>query len=176
MRRRPACLITTRRIKQRIKTLGRQISADYRGRELVVIGVLKGSFIFLADLVRNLTVPVTLDFIQVSSYGTSSRPSGRVKVMKNTDLPLAGRDVLIVEDIIDYGYTIDRLIRFLKRQKPRSIKVCALLDKPARRRVKVPLAYRGFTVPDKFIVGYGLDFSEKLRNLPYIGVLPPNQR
>jgi len=162
-------LISTRRLKQRIAVLGKRINADYRGQELVLIGVLKGSFIFLADLVRVIKLPVALDFIQVSSYGASTYSSGVIKIKKDIDLPIVGKDVLIVEDIVDHGYTLDYLLRFLKHKKPRSIKICALLDKPSRRKVKVPIAYKGFTVPDKFIVGYGLDFSEKLRNLPYIG-------
>jgi hypoxanthine phosphoribosyltransferase len=171
MNQKPRSLISARRLKQRIAVLGKRISADHRGRELVLVGVLKGSFVFLADLVRNLKGPVALDFVQVSSYGASTYSSGVIKIKKDIDLPIVGKDVLIVEDIVDYGYTLDYLLRFLKHKKPRSVKICALLDKPARRRVKVPIAYKGFTVPDKFIVGYGLDCREKLRELPYIAAL-----
>ncbi|MCU0641840.1 MAG: hypoxanthine phosphoribosyltransferase [Candidatus Margulisbacteria bacterium] len=171
MKPRPPQLISARRLKQRIKALGKKISRDYRRRDLVLIGVLKGSFVFLADLVRSLSVPVALDFVQVSSYGASTASSGVIKIKKDVDLPLVGKDVLIVEDIVDYGYTLDYLRRFLKNKKPRSVKICALLDKPSRRKVRVPLAYKGFTVPDKFIIGYGLDYNEKLRALPYIGTL-----
>ncbi|MFA5113763.1 MAG: hypoxanthine phosphoribosyltransferase [Candidatus Margulisiibacteriota bacterium] len=172
MKERPKSLISARRLKQRVAALSRKINADYRGKELVLIGVMKGSFVFLADLVRGLTGPVTLDLVQVSSYGASTYSSGVIKIKKDIDLPIVGKEVLIVEDVVDYGYTLDYLVRFLKHKKPRSVRICALLDKPARRRVRVPLAYKGFTVPDRFIVGYGLDFQEKFRELPYIGWLP----
>ncbi len=164
-------LISKARIQKRVAALAKKISRDYRGKDLVLIGILKGAFVFLADLVRDLSVPVSIDFIQVASYGASTVSSGVIKIKKDIDLPIVGKDVLIVEDIVDYGYTLDYLLRFIAHKKPESVKVCALLDKPSRRRVKVPIAYKGFTVPDRFIVGYGLDFSEKYRNLPFIGYI-----
>lgn len=164
-------LISRTRVQKRVAALAGKISRDYRGRELVLIGVLKGSFVFLADLLRQLSVPAAVDFIQVSSYGASTYSSGVIKIKKDIDLPIVGKEILIVEDIVDFGYTLSYLLRFIGHKKPRSVRICALLDKPARRKVKVPIAYKGFTVPDKFIVGYGLDFGEKYRSLPYIGWL-----
>lgn len=164
-------LLSQTRIQKKVKELARKISRDYRGREVVAIGVLKGSFIFMADLVRQLTLPVEIDFIQVASYGASTFSSGVIKIKKDIDLPIVNKDVLLIEDIIDYGYTMDYLLRFIGNKKPRSVQVCSLLDKPERRKVKVPIKYLGFKVPDRFIVGYGLDFSEKHRNLPYISYL-----
>jgi hypoxanthine phosphoribosyltransferase len=161
-------LIAETRLKKKIAALARRISHDYKGKDLVLIGVLKGAFVFLSDLMRALTIPVSVDFIQVSSYGAGTASSGVIKIRKDIDLPIVDKDVLIVEDIIDYGYTLDYLLRFIANKKPASVKICALLDKPSRRRVKVPVDYRGFKIPDKFIVGYGLDFSEKYRNLPHI--------
>jgi len=160
------------KIKRRVAALARQINRDYRGKKLVLVGVLKGAFVFLADLLRAIKIPVELDFIQVASYGASTKSSGVIKIKKDVDLSIVGKDVLLVEDIVDYGYTLDFLLKFLRDKKPRSVKICALLDKPSRRKVKVPIAYRGFKVPDEFIVGYGLDFAEKHRNLPYIAALP----
>ena len=165
-------LIPRLKVKKRIGALAGKISRDYKDRDLVLIGVLKGAFVFLSDLIRELKVPASLDFIQVSSYGASTISSGVIKIKKDIDLPIVDKDVLIVEDIVDYGYTLDYLLRFIAHKKPRSVRICALLDKPARRKVKVPIAYKGFTVPDRFIVGYGLDFNEKYRNLPYVGYLP----
>lgn len=165
-------LINKSKIQRRVAALARKISKDYKGKELVLIGILKGAFVFLSDLIRNLSIPVSIDFIQVASYGASTTSSGVIKIKKDIDLPIVGKEVLMVEDIIDYGYTLDYLLRFIAHKKPKSVKICALLDKPSRRRVKVPIAYKGFTMPDKFMVGYGLDFDEKHRNLPYIGCLP----
>lgn len=165
-------LIPKAGIKKRVAALARKISRDYKVKDLVLIGVLKGAFVFLADLVRGLSIPVSIDFIQVASYGASDFSSGVIKIKKDIDLPIVGKEVLIVEDIVDYGYTLDYLLRFIAHKKPKGVKICALLDKPSRRKVKVPIAYKGFTVPDRFIVGYGLDFGEKYRNLPYIGSLP----
>jgi len=161
-------LISKNRIQKKVTELARKISRDYKGKKLVLVGILKGSFIFLADLVRNLSIPVEIDFIQVSSYGASRVSSGVIKIKKDIDLPIVDKHVLIVEDVVDFGYTLDYLLKFLKHKKPKSVKICALLDKPSRRKVKVPLSYHGFKVPDEFIVGYGLDFSEKYRNLPEI--------
>jgi len=164
-------LIKKDKIRQRISSLARKISRDYKGKELVLVGVLKGGFVFLADLIRQITLPLEIDFIQLASYGASTTSSGVIKVKKDIDLPIAGKDVLVVEDIVDYGYTMDYLLQFLADKKARSVKLCALLDKPARRKVKVRIDYRGFKVPDKFIVGYGLDCDEKFRNLPDIAYL-----
>lgn len=164
-------MISQRRLQNKVKELARKISRDYKGKKLVLIGILKGAFVFMSDLIRELTIPVELDFIQVSSYGASTTSSGAIKIKKDIDLPIVGKHVLLVEDIIDYGYTLDYLLKFLKNRKPKSVKICVMLDKPSRRRVRVPIAYRGFEVPDKFIVGYGLDFAEKFRNLPYLASL-----
>ncbi|MDD5594206.1 MAG: hypoxanthine phosphoribosyltransferase [Candidatus Margulisbacteria bacterium] len=164
-------IIPETRIKKKVAALARRISRDYQGQELVLIGVLKGSFVFLSDLMRRLTIPVSLDFIQVSSYGASTLSSGVIKIRKDIDLPIVDKNVLIVEDIVDYGYTLDYLLRFIAPKKPASVKICALLDKPARRKVRVKIDYSGFKVPDEFIVGYGLDRAEKYRELPYIGIL-----
>ena len=167
----PKVLISRRKIQKRVKELGREISQDFQGEKLVLVGVLKGAFVFLADLLREITVPVEVDFIQVASYGASKTSSGVIKIKKDMDLPVVGKQVLLIEDIIDYGYTLDYLLKFLKVKKPKSIRVCALLDKPSRRKVEVPIAYKGFTVPNKFVVGYGLDFAEKLRNLDEVGTI-----
>jgi len=137
---------------------------DYKGKKLVLIGVLKGAFVFMADLLKEISLPLELDFIQVASYGASRNSSGVIKIKKDIDLPIAGKDVLIIEDIVDFGYTLDYLLKFLKNKKPRSVRVCALLDKPSRRKVEVPLAYKGFVVPNVFVVGYGLDQAERFRN------------
>jgi hypoxanthine phosphoribosyltransferase len=161
-------LISRNRIMKRVAELARKISGDYKGKKLVLIGVLKGSFIFLSDLIRNINIPVEVDFIQVSSYGASRVSSGVIKIKKDIDIPVVNKHLLIVEDIVDFGYTMDYLLKFLSAKKPKSVKVCALLDKPSRRRVKVPIKYKGFEVPDEFIVGYGLDFNEECRNLPDI--------
>lgn len=164
-------LISKNRIQKKVKELAKKISKDYKGKKLVLVGILKGAFVFLSDLMRQVTIPVELDFIQVASYGARATSSGVIKIKKDIDLPIVGKHVLIVEDIIDFGYTMDYLFGFLKHKKPATLKICALLDKPSRRKVKVPIHYRGFIVPDKFMVGYGLDFDEKYRNLPYIGYL-----
>ena len=164
-------MISQGRLHRKVRELARKISRDYKGKKLVLIGVLKGAFVFMSDLLREIKIPVQLDFIQVSSYGASKASSGVIKIKKDIDLPIVGKHILLVEDIIDYGYTLDYLIRFLRAKKPRSIKVCAMLDKPARRKVEVPIAYKGFEVPDKFVIGYGLDFAEKFRSLPYVAYL-----
>lgn len=164
-------LISKTKIQKKVSALARKISADYKGKDLVVIGILKGSFIFLADLIRKISAPMAVDFIQVASYGASTFSSGVIKIKKDIDLPVENKDVLIVEDIVDFGYTMNYLLRFISHKKPRSVRICALLDKPSRRKVKVPIAYKGFTVPDKFIVGYGLDQGEKYRNLASIAYL-----
>lgn len=159
------------RIREKVRELGREISNDYAGRNLLVICVLKGAFIFMADLVKSITVPLEVDFMAVSSYGQSTRSSGVVKIVKDLDVPVEGRDVLIVEDIIDSGLTLSYLIDVLERRNALSVNVVALFDKPARRTVDLEPDYRGFTLPDAFVVGYGLDYAEKYRNLPFVGIL-----
>ena len=165
--------LSEKEIKERVAELGKQISEDYRGsdKNLLVISILKGSVIFLSDLIRNIDVDLSIDFMVISSYGRSTSSKGNVKIIKDLDINISNYDLLIVEDILDSGYTLSKLLEILKVRKPRSLKICTLLDKPDRRVVNVDLDYCGFTVPDEFIVGYGLDFDEKYRNLPYIGIL-----
>lgn len=163
-------LINQQEIQERVAALGREISHDYRGQEVVAIGVLKGAVIFLADLVRTLTVPASLDFMAVSSYGDDTHTSGVVRIIKDLDLPLAGRHVLLVEDIVDSGLTLRYLLNLLQARGPASLKTCVLLDKPARRQAAVDLNYIGFTIPEVFVVGYGLDHAEQYRHLPYLAV------
>jgi len=167
-------LIGHEEIRARVGDLGRQVGADYAARDPVLVSVLKGSFIFLADLVRELDFPLSIDVMEVSSYGTSTESSGQVRILKDLSGSIEGRHVLVVEDIIDTGLTLNYLLRYLEDRRPASVKVCCLLDKPARRVVEIPIDYRGFTIPDRFVVGYGLDFGERYRNLPYIGVLRPS--
>jgi hypoxanthine phosphoribosyltransferase len=167
-------LLTEEQIGAKVAELGRQISADYAGRELTLVSVLKGSLPFMADLMRRISLPLRIDLMEVSSYGgTSTESSGLVRILKDLSAPIDGRDVLLVEDIIDTGLTLNYLIRYLKGKNPNSIKVCSLLDKPARRLVEIPLDYVGFEIPDAFVVGYGLDFGEVYRNLRFVGVLRP---
>src|SRR5450756_1597438 len=167
-------LLTEEQIEARVSELGRRISDDYRGRNLTLVSVLKGSLPFMADLMRAIDVPLRIDLMEVSSYGgTSTESSGLVRILKDLSAPIEGRDVLLVEDIIDTGLTLNYLIRYLKGKNPRSIKVCSLLDKPARRLVEIPIDYVGFEIPDAFVVGYGLDFGEVYRNLRFVGVLRP---
>jgi hypoxanthine phosphoribosyltransferase len=167
-------LLTEEQIEAKVAELGRQISADYAGRDLTLVSVLKGSLPFMADLMRSISLPLRIDLMEVSSYGgTSTESSGLVRILKDLSAPIDGRDVLLVEDIIDTGLTLNYLIRYLKGKNPRSIKVCSLLDKPARRLVEIPLDYVGFEIPDAFVVGYGLDFGEVYRNLRFVGVLRP---
>jgi hypoxanthine phosphoribosyltransferase len=165
----PSVLIPADKIAERVRELAAQVSADYAGRELLVVGILKGSWIFLADLVRQLTVPVVVDFMTVSSYGASTKSSGVVKIVLDLRCPLEGRDVIVVEDILDTGLTLNYIVENLRLRRPRSLKIAALMDKPERRRVDIRADYLGFTVPDRFVVGYGADFAERFRNLPYIG-------
>lgn len=167
----PKILINQSKLKKRIAELAKKISNDYQGKELVLIGVLKGGFVFLAELMRKLTIPVAIDFIQVSSYGASTASSGVIKIKKDIDLPIVGKEVLLVEDIVDFGYTINYLKNFVLNKKAKNVKVCSLLDKHSRRKVEAKIDYKGFAVPDKFIVGFGLDFKEEYRNLPYIASL-----
>ncbi|WP_054956735.1 hypoxanthine phosphoribosyltransferase [Paenibacillus dakarensis] len=166
-------LISEEEIQTKVKELGEKLSAEYAGRNPLVICVLKGAFIFMADLVKNITVPIELDFMAVSSYGASTKSSGVVKIIKDLDVSVEGRDVLIVEDIIDSGLTLSYLIELLENRKAKSVAVVTLFDKPARRTVQMQADYTGFTIPDAFVVGYGLDYAEHYRNLPYVGVLKP---
>jgi hypoxanthine phosphoribosyltransferase len=167
-------LIEEERLRTRVAELGEEISADYAGKELLLIGVLKGAVFFMADLMRHLDVPCEVDFMAISSYGDSTDSSGVVRILKDLDINIDGRDVLVVEDIIDSGLTLSYLIRTLEAREPASLEVCALLTKPARREIHVPVRYVGFEIPNRFVIGYGLDFAERYRNLPYVGVLHPD--
>src|SRR5579862_8243522 len=164
-------LIDEDRLQARIKELGAEITADYEGRELLLVGVLKGAVFFMADLMRSITVPCEIDFMAISSYGASTDSSGVVRILKDLDINIEGRHVLIVEDIIDSGLTLSYLVRNLESREPASLDVCALLTKPGRREIDVDVRYVGFEIPNKFVIGYGLDFAERYRNLPYVGVL-----
>jgi hypoxanthine phosphoribosyltransferase len=167
-------LITEDQIRDKVHELGARLSIDYADRQLTLVSVLKGSLPFMADLMRALTIPVTIDLMEVSSYGgATTETSGLVRILKDLSSSIEGKDVLIVEDIIDTGLTLNYLLRYLRGKNPRSLKICALLDKPARRLVEIDIAYRGFSIPDQFVVGYGLDYGEFYRNLPFIGVLRP---
>jgi hypoxanthine phosphoribosyltransferase len=165
-------LITEDQIRVKVAELGQRISADYGGQSVTLVSVLKGALPFMADLMRSMTIPVQIDLMEVSSYGgATTESSGLVRILKDLSSSISGKDVLIVEDIIDTGLTLNYLLRYLRGKNPNSLRICALLDKPARRLVEIPIDYLGFTIPDEFVVGYGLDFGEYYRNLPFIGVL-----
>jgi hypoxanthine phosphoribosyltransferase len=165
-------LITEEQIRDKVSELGARITADYAATTVTLVSVLKGSLPFMADLMRAIEIPVTIDLMEVSSYGgATTETSGLVRILKDLSSSIAGKDVLIVEDIIDTGLTLNYLLRYLRGKNPRSLRICALLDKPARRLVEISIDYRGFEIPDEFVVGYGLDFREFYRNLPFIGVL-----
>ena len=165
-------LIPEEKVQQRVAELGAQISRDYEGRTITMICVLKGGVVFMCDLAKKITVPVTMDFMSVSSYGGGTSSSGIVKIVKDLDQSIEGKDVLIVEDIIDSGRTLSYLLQIFKKRKPNSIRLCTLLDKPERRVVPdVNVEYSGFQIPDNFVVGFGLDYDQRYRNLPYIGVI-----
>jgi hypoxanthine phosphoribosyltransferase len=164
-------LISRDEIAKAVDRLACEINRDYQGKKPLLIAVLKGSFVFMADLIRQLDLPLELDFVRLSSYGAARESSGKVKVIQGVKTPIKGKDVLVVEDIVDTGITISFLLDYLRKKKPASLKLCVLTHKPSRRRVPVPIDYLGFTVPDKFIAGYGLDFDEKFRNLPDIYTL-----
>ncbi|MEA5040228.1 MAG: hypoxanthine phosphoribosyltransferase [Clostridiaceae bacterium] len=166
-------LIPREEVAAVVRRLGAELSRDYAGKTPIMITVLKGAFIFMADLVREVTVPCTMDFMAVSSYGSGTRTSGQVKIIKDLDTTIEGKDVIIVEDILDSGVTLSYLLKLLQARKPASLRLCALFDKPARHKVDVHIDYRGLEVPDEFIVGYGLDYDEKYRNLPDICILKP---
>jgi hypoxanthine phosphoribosyltransferase len=164
-------LIEADALQERVAALGQELSADYAGRDLLLIGVLKGAVFFMADLMRHITVPCEVDFMAISSYGASTDSSGVVRILKDLDINIEGRHVLVVEDIIDSGLTLSYLMRNLEARSPASLEVCALLTKPDRREMDVPVRYIGFEIPDRFVIGYGLDFAERYRNLPYVAVL-----
>jgi hypoxanthine phosphoribosyltransferase len=167
-------LVTEAQIQSKVRELGARITSDYAGQPVTLVSVLKGALPFMADLMRATDLPLQIDLMEVSSYGgAATESSGLVRIIKDLSSSIAGRDVLIVEDIIDTGLTLNYLQRYLRGKNPRSLRICALLDKPARRLVDIPIDYIGFTIPDQFVVGYGLDYAEFYRNLPFIGVLRP---
>ena len=166
-----AILIDEARLQQRVAELGQEVSADYAGRDLLLIGVLKGAVFFMADLMRQLTVPCEIDFMAISSYGAATDSSGVVRILKDLDINIEGKHVLVVEDIIDSGLTLSYLMRNLRAREPASLEVCALLTKPERREIEVDVRYVGFEIPNRFVIGYGLDFAERYRNLPYVATL-----
>jgi hypoxanthine phosphoribosyltransferase len=167
-------LVPEQDLQRRVAELGVEVSRDYEGRPPLLVAILKGAVPFLADLMRNLTIDCELDFMAVSSYGSSTDSSGVVRILKDLDAPIAGRDVLIVEDIIDSGLTLQYLLRNLRARDPSSVEVCALLTKPERRRVDLPVRYVGFEIPNRFAIGYGLDYAQRFRNLPYVAALREN--
>lgn len=166
-------LITEEELQARVAELGKAISNDYRGKDLLLVCILRGAVVFLSDLMRHITIPHEIDFMAVSSYGAATETSGIVRILKDLETSIEGRNVLIVEDIVDTGLTLDYIISNLKTRRPASLRTCVLLNKSERRLVDVPLDYVGFDIPNKFVVGYGLDYGEKYRNLPFIGVLKP---
>ena len=166
-------LLSEDEIREKVRELGGKITADYKNSNLMLVTVLKGAVVFLADLMRQIDVPAEIDFMVVSSYGSGVKSSGVVKIVKDLDVPLAGKDILIVEDILDSGLTLSYIKLLLESRGPRSIRIATLLDKPSRRKVDLQADYIGFSVPDEFVIGYGLDYDEKYRNLPYIGILKP---
>ena len=167
-------LFSEEELKQRVKELGAQITADYKDKEIVLITVLRGSYIFMADLSRAIDLPCVIDFMSVSSYGKGTTSSGQVQITKDLSDDIAGKHVVVVEDILDSGNTLSYLLQILEARKPASVRLCTLLDKPERRVKDIQADYCGFTIPDAFVVGYGLDYAEKYRNLPYVGILKPS--
>mgnify|MGYP004611936697 FL=1 len=166
-------LVTEEEINSKVKEIGKKISEDYKDKNLLLVSILKGSVAFMADLMRAITIPCQIDFMSVSSYGSGVKSSGVVKIIKDIDVEIEGFDIVIVEDILDSGLTLSYLMDILKTRKAKSIRICTLLSKPERRKVDVEVSYEGFVIPDEFVVGYGLDYDEKYRNLPFIGVLKP---
>jgi hypoxanthine phosphoribosyltransferase len=166
-------LIDEQTLRARIADLGAEISSDYVGKDILLVGVLKGAVFFMADLMRHLSIPCEVDFMAISSYGASTDSSGVVRILKDLDINIEGRHVLVVEDIIDSGLTLSYLMRTLEARSPASLEICSLLTKPDRREIKVPVRYTGFEIPNEFVIGYGLDYAERYRNLPYVGVLDP---
>jgi len=166
-------LISKEELQEKVKELGKKITEDYKDKDLMIVGVLKGCVIFLSDLIREIDLPLTMDFMVVSSYGSSTKSSGVVRIIKDLEKDIAGKDVLIVEDIVDTGLTLNYLIDYLKSRNANSVKICTLLEKPDRRKAQVDLEYVGFRIPDEFVVGYGLDYAEVYRNLPFVCILKP---
>ncbi|MDS0525293.1 hypoxanthine phosphoribosyltransferase [Clostridium sp. SHJSY1] len=166
-------LFSEETINEKIKEMGKKITKDYEGKNLIIIGILKGSVLFAADLIKNINMYCEIDFMAVSSYGYSTESSGVVRILKDLDHSIEGKDVLIVEDIVDSGITLDYLLKYLKGRNAKSIEIASLLNKPLRRKVDIDVKYIGFEAPDEFIVGYGIDYAEKYRNLPFIGTLKP---
>lgn len=166
-------LISQQQLQEKIAEVGKKITADYQGKNLMLLGVLKGSVIFMADLMRNIDLPMNIDFMAVSSYGAGTKSTGVVRIIKDLDKPIEGKDILIVEDILDSGNTLFYLSDLLRKRHPASLKICTLLDKPERRQADITPDYTCFTIPDEFVVGYGLDYAEHYRNLPYVGILAP---
>jgi hypoxanthine phosphoribosyltransferase len=164
-------LVAAEDLERRVRELAAEVSRDYQGKDLVLVGVLKGAVFFVSDLMRHLTIPVEVDFMAVASYGSATKSSGVVRILKDLDAAIDGRDVLIVEDIVDSGLTLQYLMRNLAGRNPRSLEVCALLIKPERRKVDLPTKYVGFEIPNRFAIGYGLDHAERYRNLPYVAAL-----
>lgn len=167
-------LFSEERLAEIVQTVGKRISEDYKDKNLLMVSVLKGSVVFMADLMRAITIPCSIDFMSVSSYGSGTKTSGVVKITKDLDINLAGYDVLVVEDILDSGLTLSYILELLQSRNPKSIRLCTLFDKPERRTANVKPDYVGTVVPDEFIVGYGLDYAEKYRNLPFVGILKPD--
>ena len=167
----PELLLTKEEIGREVNRLAQEISRDYQGKHPLLLGILKGSFVFMADLIRLLEIPVAVDFVRLSSYGSARVTSGEVKVVQGLRSPVKGRDVLVIEDIVDTGLTVGYFLDYLKKRKPSSLKLCALFDKPSRRKIPVPIDYRGFTIPNRFVVGYGLDYNERFRHLPDLYVM-----
>ncbi|MCX5720779.1 MAG: hypoxanthine phosphoribosyltransferase [Nitrospirae bacterium] len=164
-------IVTQEEMRARIRELGKQITTDYMGKDLVLVGVLKGAYAFYADLARAIRIPIRVDFLMVTSYGSRAKTSGKVKMVTELTEEIKGKDVLLVEDIVDSGLTVQYLVKALGKKKPKSIKVCTLLSKPERRTIDVTIDYEGFRIPNKYVVGYGLDYQQKYRNLPYLAVL-----
>ncbi len=164
-------LLSEEEVDSKIKEIGEQISKDYEGRQVHLVCVLKGGSFFMCELAKRITVPVSLDFMSVSSYGSDTKSSGVVRIVKDLDEPLKGKDVIVIEDIVDSGHTLSYLLEMLKNREPASLRLCTLLDKPERRVADVHVDYTGFQIPDEFVVGYGLDYDQRYRNLPYIGVV-----
>lgn len=164
-------LFTQQQIAQRVLQLGEQISRDYQGKDLMLVCVLKGAVMFAADLMRAIQLPVSLNFMCVSSYGTATTSSGDIHITKDLDLPVEGKNVIIAEDVVDSGNTLNYLVKYLKSKNAASVDICTIFDKPSRRKVPVEVKYTGFEIPDEFVIGYGLDYAEKFRNLPYLGIL-----
>lgn len=167
-------LYSREEIRHKVAALGKKISEDYAGCELLVVGILKGAFIFMADLVREITVPLEIDFMDVTSYGLSTSSSGEVRIIKDLEYSVQDKDVLIIEDIVDTGLTLKHITEILKTRNPRSIKICCLLDKPSRRKANIVADYVGYSIPDRFVVGYGLDYAEQYRNYPEVCIIKPN--